>query len=67
MIWAATYAADWVRQYGDVNVGLRLNRSETESIENAWAAVAEAREAVEPVREGFGQGSEVFLMLTEML
>ncbi len=67
LIWAAAYAAEWSRE---------LERKENHSapptmqiatcIENAWAAVTDARLAHNEVRMGWGEDDEVYLMLKQM-
>jgi hypothetical protein len=65
-IWAAAYAAAWVHGIRQREVtGIAM--STTEAIESAWAAVVEAREAVDEVREGWGEDHEMYTMLEEML
>lgn len=67
MIWAAVYAADWRQQQEDyANYGPSRPVSAVTSVENAWAAVSEARESFDAVVDAFGEGPQID-MLREMV
>ena len=66
LIWAATYAAQWSRgletkeQYG-------ISMNIFTYVENAWAAVTEARLAYNEVKRDAGETDGVYLMLDQMV
>ena len=65
LIWAAVYAAEWSRQL-DARGARGTPMNVPTCVENAWAAVVEAREADDAVKEGWGEDTDVYLMLKQM-
>ena len=66
LIWAATYAVQWSKGL-ETNEKYGVSMDASICIENAWAAVIEAREAYDTVKEGWGKTDEVYLMLDQMV
>ncbi len=67
MVWAAAFVRHYMDEYeSEGQYGVRYKRSVPTSIERAWYAVVEMREARPSVLEGFGEG-EALDMLDEML
>ncbi len=66
LIWAAAYSSHFIDQYRlRDTTGIQVHIPQ--SIEMAWSAVIEAREAIPVVREGWGKDDEVSKMLEEMV
>lgn len=66
LIWAAAYAAEWSREWERHNNITGHKMQIAACIENAWAAVTDARLAHEEVRESWGEDDGVYLMLRQM-
>lgn len=66
LIWAASYAVEWSRGL-EARAERGVPMYVPTYIENAAAAVVEAREAHDSVKEGWGEEDEVYLMLKQMM
>ena len=65
LIWSATYATEWSNALAR-RAAHGVPMSVPTCIENAWAAVSEARGAHEAVKDGWGEADAVYLVLKQM-